>query len=134
MDIAAQGVISTIDSNLPITATLHNTTLQLGGTSAPVAELPFPLELHGPIDHPGIRIDTSAVQQTLVDLGKREAARRLQEEAQKRLGIPAGEGSGNVQDAAKDAARGLLDGFLSGRKSDDAEKKQEETAPPPARP
>jgi hypothetical protein len=60
------------------------------------------------MDNPMIRVDSSALQNALLDAGKKEAVSRLQGEAAKQLGIEAGEDGENLEDTAKS----LLGGFM----------------------
>ena len=115
LDFAASGVISGHDSNLPITFTLHDTHLALGG-SKPTAlnQLAVAGTVRGPINNPAIKIDAGAMKDALVESGKQELSNQLQSELQKKLGKPNDEGSGKSDDLKKAAGK-LLDGFLKGR-------------------
>ena len=108
MDVATSGTLSSIDSNLPLSVTLKDTSLNIGGTLTPVASLTIPVEVRGPMDNPSVRVDSSAMQKALLGAGQKEAARRLQEEAAKRLGVETGKEGEGLEDTAKD----LLGGFL----------------------
>ena len=72
MDVALQGTVRTRGGtyiDLPLQVTLHNTTVAVGGQSAPVDQLTVPLSLRGPIDSPRIRIDDSALADALAAAG-----------------------------------------------------------------
>ncbi|RME70016.1 MAG: hypothetical protein D6781_07295 [Verrucomicrobia bacterium] len=130
VDVTASGVISAVDTNLPIKLTLRGTTVAIGGTSARVDELAVPVVVRGAIDNPAIRVDGSALKRALVDAGKRELTNRLGGELGKLLGgddeqdasapAPAEDAGEGETDAGKpsleEAAGGLLDGLLGGQK------------------
>ena len=72
MDVALQGTMKTSGGtyiDLPLQITLHNTTITVGGNSAPVDKLTIPLGLRGPIDSPRIRIDDAKLADALVAAG-----------------------------------------------------------------
>jgi hypothetical protein len=108
MDVTTSGTLSATDSNLPLSVTFKNTNVSIGGTATPVASLTIPVAVRGPMDNPMIRVDSSALQNALLDAGKKEAVSRLQGEAAKQLGIEAGEDGENLEDTAKS----LLGGFM----------------------
>lgn len=124
MDLAVNGVLSAIDSDLRVEATLKDTTLRIGGSSAETDRLTLPLYLRGPIDNPSVKLDSKALTKALADVGKRELARKANEE----LGIelPQGAGEGNLEDQAKS----LLGGFLK-KKIEEETKKEEKEKPKP---
>ncbi len=113
-DVSTKGVLSFVDSNLPLVLTLHHTNVQLGGGEPKaVAELTLPtIVVRGPIDHPSLQIPQDAFQKVFSNLVKGELRNRAEEEIQKRTGAD---------------AKGLLD-LLKGKKSKDDEK---QTPPPP---
>ncbi len=104
MDVATSGTLSATDSNLPLSVTFHDTNISIGGTATPVASLTIPVAVRGPMDNPMIRVDSSALQNALLDAGKKEAINQ----AAKQLGIEAGEDGENLEDTAKN----ILGGFL----------------------
>lgn len=108
MDVEMSGVLSATDSNLPLSLNLKNTNLAVGGAIVPVSSLTIPVTIRGPMDNPMIKADTSALQNALLEAGKKEAVNRLQGEAAKQLGIEAGESDGSLEDTASQ----LLGGFL----------------------
>jgi hypothetical protein len=72
MDVALQGTMSTSGGtyiDLPLQVTLHDTTVTIGGNSAPVEKLTIPLGLRGPIDSPRIHIDDKTLADALVAAG-----------------------------------------------------------------
>lgn len=112
LDIAARGALGMLDLNLPITLTLHDTRLAIGGSKpTPVDQLAVPVAVRGTLTNPAIRVDSKALQDALLAEGKKELSNRLQSELQKKLGGPA-EG-GDQTDDLKKAAGGLLDGLLA---------------------
>lgn len=120
MDIAMSGVLSDTDSNLPVSLTLNDTNLSVGGSVVPVSSLTIPVAVRGPMDNPMIKADTSALQSALLDAGKKEAVNRLQGEAAKQLGIESEESDGTLEDTAGK----LLGGFL--KKQSEPEKKDDD--------
>ena len=72
MDVALQGTMKTSGGtyiDLPLQITLHDTTITVGGNSAPIEGLTIPLGLRGPIDSPRIRIDDAKLADALVAAG-----------------------------------------------------------------
>ncbi|MCA8971508.1 MAG: hypothetical protein KDC95_17075, partial [Planctomycetes bacterium] len=64
--------------DLPLSITLHGTTLQLPGMEASkLDELSVPLGLRGPLGAPRIRVETKAFVDALVASGKAELANRV---------------------------------------------------------
>ena len=108
MDVTTTGTLSATDSNLPLSVTFNNTNVSIGGTATPVASLTIPVAVRGPMDNPVIRVDSSALQNALLDAGKKEAVNRLQGEASKQLGIEAGEDGDSLEDTAKNVLGGLM--------------------------
>ncbi len=119
MDVEMSGILSATDSDLPVSLTLKNTRLNLGGSTIPVSSLTIPVAVRGPMDNPMIKADTSALQSALLDAGKKEAVNRLQSEAVKQLGIEAGESDGSLEDTADKLLRGFLKKQSEPAKSDD---------------
>jgi hypothetical protein len=122
MDVSVKGLVSSIDSNLPLNVTLYDTNLSIAG-SAPtkIPKLTVPIAVRGPIDNPAIKVDQAGLQNALVSVGKHELSRRVGGELQKQLGTTTAEGEqpANLEDTAKKA----LDGFLKPK-----EKKKDPTA------
>lgn len=117
VDIEMSGILSATDSDLPVSLTLNNTEVTVAGSVVPVSSLTIPVAVRGPMDNPMIKADTSALQNALLDAGKKEAVNRLQGEAAKQLGIEAGETDGSLEDTASK----LLGGFLK-KQSEPAKK------------
>lgn len=131
VDIGGQGALGFVDSNLPLTLTLHDTRLSIAGSQpTPISELAVPVMVRGPLDQPAIRVDMAGLQDALVSAGKRELTRRLTGELEKRLGggddadraeDEGAEGAGKKQQRGEnleDTAKGLLEGFLKKRKEE----------------
>jgi hypothetical protein len=101
---------------LPLTVALHDTTLQLGGSSKLVKAFRLPLGLRGPIDSPRISIDDDQLVQSLKDAGAAELSRRVDEEKDKLKGKAEEQVKGKLDEAideklgdkAKDALGGLF--------------------------
>jgi len=59
--------------DLPLEIKLHDIELALGGSKKfPISELVFPVQLNGPIDSPNVRLDTSALTESLRAAGAAE--------------------------------------------------------------
>ena len=111
LDLAANGSIGVLDLDLPVTLTLHETQLSIGGSKpTAIQQLAVPVAVRGTLMQPAIRVDSKALQTALLDAGKQELSNRLQGELQKRLGT-GGEGQGGED--LKKAAGGLLEGLLA---------------------
>lgn len=112
MDIDIDGTISATDSNLPMTVTLHDTNIRMGGSSPrPVSRLELPIAISGPIDNPSIHFDQSALGKAALEVGKAELTNKVQSELSSRLGRS--EETGEPKDDLKKAASGLLKGLLN---------------------
>jgi len=111
LDFAAQGSLGATRLELPVSLTLRNTQLALGGSKpTPIEKLIVPVTVRGTLTRPAIRVDSKGLKEALAAAGKRELSNRLQEEIEKKLG-------GEKQDESlKKAAGGLLDGLLKPKK------------------
>lgn len=119
LDLAAQGAIGLVELDLPVSLTLHDTELGLGGSNpTAIRELVVPVAVHGTLSNPAIRVDSKALQTALLDAGKKELSNRLQSELQKKLG---GTEEGKSGDDLKKAAGGLLEGLLAPKDKKPAE-------------
>jgi uncharacterized protein (TIGR03546 family) len=88
MDVALQGSVRTTGGTyieLPLQVTLHNTTLTVGGQSAPIEQLMIPLGLRGPIENPRIRLDDSQLADALVAAGAGVLANELRGRADEQI-------------------------------------------------
>jgi uncharacterized protein (TIGR03546 family) len=112
LDLAANGALGMLDLNLPITLTLHDTALAIGGKPTPLKQLAVPVVVRGTLTNPSIRADGKALQDALVAAGKKELSNRLQAELEKKLSGSGGT-SGQGSEDLKKAAGGLLDGLLA---------------------
>lgn len=112
LDLAANGSLGMLDLNLPITLTLHDTALAIGGKPTPLKQLAVPVVVRGTLTNPAIRADGKALQDALVAAGKKELSNRLQTELEKKLSGSGGT-SGQGSEDLKKAAGGLLDGLLA---------------------
>ncbi len=119
LDLAANGSLGLDDLDLPVTLTLHDTNLSIGGSkSTALKELTVPVAVRGTLSQPAIRVDSKALQNALLQAGKNELSDRLQSELQKKLGGTEGDKSG---DDLKKAAGGLLEGLLAPKEKKPAE-------------
>jgi len=122
LDLSANGTIGMLDLNLPLTLTLHDTSLAIGGSQpTPLTQLAVPVAMRGTLTRPAIRVDSKALQDALVASGKKELSNRLQAELEKKLN-GAGGTSGQGTEDLKKAAGGLLDGLLAPKDKKPAEK------------
>ncbi|MCC6781379.1 MAG: hypothetical protein IT457_00950 [Planctomycetes bacterium] len=74
--------------DLPLVATLRNTTLAVGGKSATLEALEVPLGLRGPLRSPKVSIDGEQLQKALVAAGRAELANEVRARADALLGVP----------------------------------------------
>ena len=84
MDVTLHGAIKTSGGtyiDLPLQITLHETTVTVGGNSAPVDKLTIPLGLRGTIDSPRIRIDDAKLADALVEAGANALASEVRKRA-----------------------------------------------------
>ncbi len=91
--------------DLPLSVSLHDTTLTLGGKSQKVALFTLPLGIRGPIDDPRITIDDDHLVDALKDAGAAALQEKVAEEKQKVID----KATDTLEDKAKDALGGLLD-------------------------
>lgn len=112
VDLLLDGRLGPGGLDVPLRVTFHDATLTLPGAGATeVAELTLPIGLRGPIDNPRITLDESALQQALIDAGRREVADRVRGEAGERID----DALGDQGEEIKDAIGNILGG---GRKKD----------------
>jgi hypothetical protein len=108
--------------DLPLRATLRNTTLTMKGIDPTLlAELVLPIQVKGPIDAPKIHLDTSALQDALVAAGKKELANKVNELVGEELGGEIDklqEKTGVEIPKDLDGAKGALDGLFGKKKKD----------------
>jgi len=111
LDLAARGSLGMLDLNLPLTLTLHDTNLAIGGSKpTAVQQLAVPVAVRGTLTNPAIRVDSKDMQNALAAAGKKELSTRAQAELEKKLG---GTVEGKAGDEVKKATGGLLDGLLA---------------------
>lgn len=120
MDVTLKGSLRTAGGtyiDLPLQVTLHNTTIAVGGQSAPVERLVIPLGLRGPIDNPRIRIDDSKLAEALVAAGAGVLANELRDQA-----------DGAIKEALSDVdLKGALPGIDLGKSLGLGGEKKEDT-------
>lgn len=114
-----QGRIGVVD--LPLVATFHDTVLAFEGLEpTPLDELELNVGLKGAIDSPRIHFEPSSLTEALKQAGKAELARQVQGRLKDELGVDVPVDSGGVQKelekAAAEKTKGLLDGVLGGKK------------------
>ncbi len=103
LDLAATGRYFAAggEVELPLKATLHNTTLTVAGRVVPVSNFTLPVGLAGSLSNPKIQVDGGALGDLVRRAGTDALRERATEEIQKSLG---------------DKAGGLLKGILPGKK------------------
>ena len=90
IDVELSGTIDTTGGatiDLPLTITLHNTTIAVSGAgSAPIETMTLPLGLRGPIDNPRLFLDDSKLADALVAAGAGILASEVRGRADKAIG------------------------------------------------
>jgi uncharacterized protein (TIGR03546 family) len=107
--------------DLPLVVTFHDTVFAIEGMKpTPLDALELRIGLSGPIDAPRIRFDESSLTEALKKAGKAELAREVRKRLKDELGVDVPVDTGAVQQelekAAGDKAKGLLEGVLGGKK------------------
>ncbi|MFO1050907.1 MAG: hypothetical protein U1F36_01675 [Planctomycetota bacterium] len=77
-----------VSLDVPLLATLHGTTLAVGGKSASIDKLEVPIGLRGPLQSPKISIDAKQLGDALVAAGRSELAKEVGARADALLGVP----------------------------------------------
>lgn len=88
MDLRADGSYGREGSgwiDLPLSVTLHDADVRLGGSSRNVAQLAVPIGVRGPMDNVAIMLDDSKLADALVQAGASELARQLDDRIGDRL-------------------------------------------------
>lgn len=83
MDIDLSGRIGTIDNDLVAKVTFDGSQARIGGKPVSLDGVTLPLAIRGPLDRPGIKLESDALQKILVSAGKK----KLLDEATKKLGL-----------------------------------------------
>jgi hypothetical protein len=114
-----QGRIGVVD--LPLKATFHDTVIAFEGLKpTPLDELELEIGLKGSIDSPRIRFEPSSLTEALKKAGKAELARQVEKRLKDELGVDVPLDTGSAQKelekAAGDQTKGLLDKVLGGKK------------------
>ena len=122
MDVKASGNWNIADSSidLPLNVTLYDAVLQLeqlGRTE--VKQLEIPIAVQGPLDSPGIKLQSEELKNALLSAGVSKAKSMATEKATELIN---NELKDKVGESVGEQGKKLLDGFLGGRKKqDDAE-------------
>ncbi|HVS18830.1 MAG TPA: hypothetical protein VMT18_09550 [Planctomycetota bacterium] len=124
LDLALDGAwkggrIGEID--LPLVVTFHDTVLAIDGLQpTPLDALELRIGLSGSIDAPRIHFDESTLTEALKKAGKAELAGQVQQRLKDELGVDVPLDTGGVQKelekAAGEKTKGLLEGVLGGKK------------------
>lgn len=83
MDIDLSGNIGTVDNDLVAQVTFSGSTARIGGKPVSLDGVTLPLEIRGPLDRPGVKLESKALEKILVSAGKK----KLLDEATKKLGL-----------------------------------------------
>ncbi|HTE05367.1 MAG TPA: hypothetical protein VK824_04155, partial [Planctomycetota bacterium] len=122
------GGVGRID--LPLSVTLHDSTMHLGGRDAKVSSFTLPIGLRGPLDDLAISIDDEHLVEALKAAGAAELSRRVDEEKAKlmeKAGDEVNEKLGDALDKAADKGLGdKLGGLLGGKKKEPKPKKDKQ--------
>ncbi|MDQ8186311.1 hypothetical protein [Pelagicoccus sp. SDUM812002] len=103
MDIDLSGNIGTVENDLVAQVKFAGTTARIGGDPVSLDGVTLPLAIRGPLDRPGIKLESNALEKIAGSVLKKKAA----EEVSKKLGL---EGD------KADAAGQLLDGLFKKKK------------------
>ena len=94
--------------DLPLKVALHDTTLQLGGSSRKVSLFLLPLGLRGPIDDPSISIDDDQLVSSLKAAGAAELSKKVEEKEKEVIDGAQKKVDEKVNQKIDDALGGLL--------------------------
>lgn len=100
MDIDLGGTIGVAASDLLAQVSFDGSTARIGGNPVSLDGVTLPLAIRGPIDSPGVKLESDALEKILLSAGKK----KLMDEAAKELGIDAESGA-----KPADMLRGLFD-------------------------
>ncbi len=99
MDIDLSGVIGTAANDLVAQVTFDGSTARIGGDPVSLDGVTLPLAIRGPLDHPGVKLESKALEKIAGSVLKKKAA----EEVSKKLGL-----EGDDADAAGKLLEGLF--------------------------
>ncbi|MBK1875697.1 hypothetical protein [Pelagicoccus mobilis] len=103
VDIDLSGAIGSAANDLVAQVTFDGTKARIGGNPVDLDGLTLPVAIKGPLDSPGIKLDSKALEKILVSTGKK----KLLDEATKKFGLEGDEA---------DAAGQLLEGLFKKKK------------------
>ncbi|MDQ8199079.1 hypothetical protein QEH56_13005 [Pelagicoccus enzymogenes] len=103
MDIDLSGVIGTAANDLVAKVTFDGTQARIGGNPVDLDGITLPLQIRGPLDRPGIKLESDALQK----LAEAALKKKATEEVSKKLGLEGDEA---------EAAGKLLDGLFKKKK------------------
>lgn len=103
MNVDISGIIGSADNDLVAQVTFDGTTARIGGKPVSLDGVTLPLQIRGPLDRPGVKLESKVLEKILVSAGKQ----KLVEEATKKLGIKGDEAG---------AAGELLEGLFKKKK------------------
>ncbi|MBC2607378.1 hypothetical protein [Pelagicoccus albus] len=99
MDIDLSGVIGTAVNDLVAQVTFSGSKARIGGKPVDLNGVTLPLAIRGPLDSPGVKLESKALEKILVSAGKQ----KLLDEASKKLGL-----EGDDADAAGKLLEGIF--------------------------
>lgn len=103
MDIDLSGAIGVESNDLLAQVKFAGTTARIGGKPVDIDGITLPVSIRGPLDRPGVKLQSNALEKILVSAGKK----RLLEEAAKKLG-----GDKEGEEGKNSDAKNLLKGIL----------------------
>ncbi len=103
MDIDLSGIIGTAANDLVAQVTFSGTTARISGKPVSLNGVTLPLAIRGPLDRPGVKLESKALEKIAGSVLKQKAA----EEVSKKLGLEGDEA---------DAAGKLLEGLFKKKK------------------
>lgn len=103
MDIDLSGIIGTADNDLVAKVTFDGSTARIGGKPVSLDGLTLPLQIRGPLDRPGVKLESNALEKLVGSALKKKGI----DEVTKKLGLEGDEAG---------AAGQLLEGLFKKKK------------------
>ena len=94
---------------LALKATFHDTTVTVpSGSSAKVKRLEVPIEIHGPLRDPSIKVDSKALAEALVKAGADQLAGEVRSRAEAEIGKVVDETTDKLKERLEEEAKKRL--------------------------
>jgi len=93
VDLDLSGAVGAAANDLVAKLRFEDSSALVGGNRVPLDGVTLPIAIKGPLDSPGVKVESDAIQKVLLGAGKR----RLLDEVSKKLGDDSGEKSGAGQ-------------------------------------